>query len=97
MISGYRIPGSALIIKIFVVSAGQDPRADIDSKDSEEVINQAHERRIKHWQFFTGAEMMKVPKVEGAFKGLHLPRIVVDKIYQKNAEKWFPGLKNRRS
>ncbi len=66
-----------------------------DSKDSLEVINQAHERRIKHWQFFTSNEMMKVPKVDGEFKGLHLSRKVVDKIYRKNAEKWFPGLKNK--
>ncbi len=32
---------------------------------------------------------MHVPKVEGEFKGLKLPRKVVDKIYRKNAEKWF--------
>jgi hypothetical protein len=35
---------------------------------------------------------MCVPKVENTFKGLHLPREVVDKIYRKNAEKWVPGV-----
>ena len=36
--------------------------------------------------------MMRVPKVDGEFKGLKLPREVVDKIYRTNAEKWFPGI-----
>jgi hypothetical protein len=36
---------------------------------------------------------MRVPKVEGEFEGLKLPREVVDKIYRKNAEKWFPRIK----
>lgn len=36
---------------------------------------------------------MKAPEVDGGFKGLHLPREVIDKIYPKNAERWFTGLK----
>ena len=34
---------------------------------------------------------MRVPKVEGGFKGLKLPREVIDKVYLKNAEKWLSG------
>jgi hypothetical protein len=30
---------------------------------------------------------------EGDFKGLNLPKEVIDKIYRKNAEKWFPLLR----
>jgi hypothetical protein len=42
--------------------------------------------------------MMRVPKVDGEFKGLKLPRELVDKIYRANAEKWFPRVvKNKHN
>lgn len=63
------------------------------TKSPEEVSKAAHENWLRHWQFFTSGEKMKVPKVEKEFKGLKLPREVVDKIYRKNAEKWFPTIK----
>jgi predicted TIM-barrel fold metal-dependent hydrolase len=53
----------------------------------------AHEVWLRHWRFFTTDEKMRVPKVDGEFRGLKLPREVVDKIYRGNAEKWFPGIK----
>lgn len=52
----------------------------------------AHDVWLRHWRFFTTDELMQVPKVDGTFKGLKLPREVVDKIYRKNAEKWIPGI-----
>lgn len=52
----------------------------------------AHEVWLRHWRFFTTDELMRVPKVDGEFKGLKLPREVVDKIYYKNAQKWIPGI-----
>ena len=60
--------------------------------DPEGIKKHAHEVWMRHWKFFTTDEKMRVPKVEGEFKGLKLPRAVVDKIYRKNAEKWFPGI-----
>ena len=59
------------------------------TKDPLEMKKEAHDIRVRHWNFFTSDETMHVPKVEGEFKGLKLPRKVVDKIYRKNAEKWF--------
>jgi predicted TIM-barrel fold metal-dependent hydrolase len=53
----------------------------------------AHAVWLRHWRFFTTDEKMRVPKVDGEFQGLKLPREVIDKIYRKNAEKWFPGIK----
>jgi len=35
-------------------------------------------------------------QVKGEFKGLKLPRQVIDKIYRKNAEKWLPGITKRK-
>lgn len=61
-----------------------------------EVIKRAHENWLRHWKFFTSGEKMKVPKVEKEFNGLKLPKTVVDKIYLKNAEKWFPGIVKRQ-
>lgn len=57
-----------------------------------EIQNHAHEVWLRHWRFFISDEKMKVPKVEGEFKGLKLPSEVVDKIYRKNAEKWITRL-----
>jgi predicted TIM-barrel fold metal-dependent hydrolase len=54
-----------------------------------EFNKEAREVWLRHWRFFTTDETMRVPKVEQEFKGLKLPREVVDKIYRKNAEKWF--------
>lgn len=60
--------------------------------DPEGIKKHAHEVWMRHWKFFTTDEKMRVPKVDGEFKGLKLPRAVVDKIYRKNAERWFPGI-----
>lgn len=58
----------------------------------QELRKHAHEVWLRHWRFFTTNEKMQVPKVEGEFYGLKLPREVVDKIYYKNAQRWIPGL-----
>lgn len=63
--------------------------------DPEEIKQHAHEVWMRHWKFFTSDETMEVPKVDGVFKGMKLPKEVIDKIYRKNAEKWFPGLKSQ--
>jgi predicted TIM-barrel fold metal-dependent hydrolase len=65
---------------------------DDGSQDAQKLKEHAQEIRLRHWESFTSDENMQVPKVDGTFKGLHLPRKVVDKIYKKNAEIWYPGL-----
>ena len=59
-------------------------------KDPAGIKKHAHEVWLRHWKFFTTDQNMRVPKVEGEFKGLKLPRMVVDKIYRTNAENLFP-------
>ncbi len=59
-------------------------------KDPEGIKKHTHEVWMRHWKFFNTDQMMRVPKVEGEFKGLKLPREVIDKIYRTNAEKLFP-------
>ncbi|MBN9385851.1 MAG: glycoside hydrolase family 88 protein [Chitinophagaceae bacterium] len=55
----------------------------------------AHEVWLRHWRFFTTGGAMSVPKVQGVFNGMRLPRQVVDKIYFNNALKWYPGLSGK--
>ncbi|HXL58661.1 MAG TPA: amidohydrolase family protein [Chitinophagaceae bacterium] len=62
------------------------------TKDILEMKKDAHDIRLRHWNFFTSDATMRVPKVDGEFKGLKLPGEVVDKIYRKNAERWFQGV-----
>jgi len=70
---------------------GTDTRVD-DTMDSATVIQHVHRTRVEDWKFFVTDEIMEAPEVSSKFQALHLPREVVDKIYRKNAEKWFPGL-----
>jgi hypothetical protein len=37
---------------------------------------------------------MTAPEVNGDFKGLQLPKEVIDKIYYKNAVTWFRIIEN---
>ena len=63
----------------------------VDEKESPAAIKkQAHDTWLNDWRFFTTDEKMRAPEVEDEFKGLQLPREVIDKIYRINAEKWFP-------
>jgi hypothetical protein len=48
-----------------------------------------HNSRLQHWKFFTTDETFPMPIIEGEYKGLKLPKEVVDKIYRKNAERWL--------
>ena len=66
----------------------------VDGKDPAAMSAHALEVRLSHWRFFTTDDKMNVPSsVDGEFQGLKLPREVVDKIYMKNAESWFSGIK----
>lgn len=62
------------------------------SKTHTEMKEHAHNLRLNDWNFFTTDERIRNSQVEGEFKGLKLPRSVIDKIYRTNAEKWFPGI-----
>ncbi len=64
------------------------------TKDPAAMKSRAHDSRMRYWRFFTTDEKMNEPNSIGEFKGLKLPREVVDKIYRENAGKWFPGIKS---
>ncbi len=62
------------------------------TNDPSAMKKSVHNSRMRYWTFFTTDEKMNDSNAIGEFKGLKLPREVVDKIYRKNAESWFPGI-----
>jgi len=53
-----------------------------------------HNTWVNDWKFFVTNENMTDSDFDGNFKGLKLPKEVIDKIYRENTEKWFPGIYN---
>lgn len=51
---------------------------------------QADEAWRDDWRFLTGADTLQSAEFGGSFRGLALPRDVIDKIYSGNARRLFP-------
>jgi hypothetical protein len=67
---------------------GTDLAAD-ESQKPGEIKKHAHEVWVRDWKYFTTGDSLQSPFVNKKFKGLYLPRTVIDKIYYKNPEKWY--------
>lgn len=67
---------------------GTDLEAN-ESDNADTVKDRAHKLWLRDWNFFTSGDTLESPLVNGKFKGLKLPRAVIDKIYYQNAEKWY--------
>lgn len=48
-----------------------------------------HERWLADWKYFTSDEKMTAPEFRGEFRGIKLPKEVVNKLYNENAIKWY--------
>ncbi len=59
------------------------------SDNAEESKKELHKIWQSHWKYFVTDETMSAAEVNGEFKGLKLPKEVVDKIYGLNAIYWF--------
>ncbi len=64
-------------------------RGDYGGVPRDEIRTRAHESWINDWKFFTTGDTISAWEVDGEFRGLKLPKEVVEKIYYKNAEKLF--------
>jgi hypothetical protein len=69
---------------------GTDMEMD-EKSDPAEVRKNVHETWVDDWKFFTTNDQMSNDST-ATFKGLQLPREVVDKIYRENAQQWIPGI-----
>jgi hypothetical protein len=65
-----------------------DKMATVKSNPQQE-MESFHETWINDWEFFTSEDSMSSVEFNGSFKGLHLPRYVIDRIYRENAQKWL--------
>lgn len=64
--------------------------SDISNEgDPEQTKKGVHETWLEDWKYFVTEDAMTVDEVNGSFKGLDLPKEVIDKIYYKNAVRWF--------
>jgi len=61
----------------------------VEGQDPAEVKKHAHEVWAREWRYLTSGDSLQSPFVNKKFKGLHLPKTVIDKIYYKNPEKWY--------
>lgn len=52
--------------------------------------NEAHEVWLDDWRFLATDQALRSTEFDAAFRGLSLPREVIDKIYRRNAERAFP-------
>ena len=58
---------------------------DDNTLTDKQLVDHMDQRYRMHWKFFTGNELMSVPKVVGNFRGMGLPQKVVEKMYHLNA------------
>ncbi|MFN8209867.1 MAG: amidohydrolase family protein [Bacteroidales bacterium] len=63
--------------------------SDRDSDNRESLMKRVHQVWLDDWKFFVTDSKMTTWSFRGEFMGLHLPKDVVDKIFYKNAVKWY--------
>ena len=62
----------------------------IFENDNRDTIKQkAHALWLRDWKYFTTDDSLQSPQINSRFKGLLLPKEVVNKIYYENAERLF--------
>ena len=62
---------------------------DEDIYDVAEIQDKMHSTWLEDWQFLVTDDVMTSDLLSKEFKGLKLPKEVVDKIYEKNARRWL--------
>ncbi|HET8736478.1 MAG TPA: amidohydrolase family protein [Pricia sp.] len=62
---------------------------DDGKQTSEEISESMQSEWITDWRFFVTDDVMTNSRVKQEFRGLKLPKEVVDKLYYKNAKKWL--------
>jgi hypothetical protein len=71
---------------IYATDLGQDEESEPSAAAAE-----AHERWLADWRYLAGDEELTTSDFDGTFRGLHLPRDVIDRIYHANAYAVFFG------
>lgn len=58
-------------------------------EDAEAYQKRMHENWTRDWEYLTTGNTMTSNLIDGEFRGLQLPKEVVDKIYAENFKKWY--------
>ena len=64
-------------------------KPDESQRPAQTVTKHAHDLWMRDWRYLTTSDSLQSPFVNKKFKGLHLPKTVIDKIYYRNPEKWY--------
>ena len=59
-------------------------------QDDATFASEAHATWLADWRYLTGDEVLRSEEFAGSFRGLGLPRTVIDKVYRANASRLFP-------
>ena len=71
---------------LYATDLGMSP-----DSDPETVKQRAHETWQQDWLYFVTDDSLTVSEVNGPFRGLKLPKTVINKLYRDNAETWYGG------
>jgi len=63
-----------------------------ESSSAESVRNRTQETWGEDWLYFTTADTLTAPEVNGPFQGLELDNDTLEKIYHQSAAEWLPGI-----
>eukprot|EP01060_Flectonema_neradi_P012851 TRINITY_DN19632_c0_g1_i1.p1 TRINITY_DN19632_c0_g1~~TRINITY_DN19632_c0_g1_i1.p1 ORF type:complete len:383 (+),score=52.12 TRINITY_DN19632_c0_g1_i1:40-1149(+) len=63
-------------------------KGDSDKK----IADNCEESWLSDWLFLSTSRELTCPEVNGTYKGLNLPDAVLDKVYWRNAIRWFPKM-----
>lgn len=77
---------------LYATDLGQEKGSDPASVKAE-----VHERWLADWRYLAGDETLTSTDFEGGFRGLHLPRGVLDRIYRENAHAVFLAGRDREN
>jgi len=69
---------------LYGTDTGEEPGAD-----PEKFKGWVHDTWLSDWRYFATDDSMTTDAFRGSFRGLRLPAEVVDKIYSRNAIKWY--------
>jgi hypothetical protein len=58
-------------------------------QEKEAFQNRMHQTWLNDWEYLVTDNKMTSSLIDGEFRGLKLPREVVDKIYAANVKKWY--------
>ncbi|WP_426359717.1 amidohydrolase family protein [Pseudocolwellia sp. HL-MZ19] len=74
---------------LYATDLTHQPQEPISESSAKSFASDVEKRWRSDWEYLTSANEMTTIEVEGNFKGLHLPKKIINKIYETNALKTY--------